>query len=72
VINLEGEYLRMVGPVIKILIYHSPLLAAGTSGGAMLFQATAQEMMDAYAHVPRPHGNVIALEVFGSGIIGSE
>jgi hypothetical protein len=38
----------------------------------MLFQATAQEMIDAYADVPRPHGNVVALEVFGSGIIGSE
>jgi hypothetical protein len=38
----------------------------------LLFQASAQEMVDAYSNVPRPHGNVIALEVFQSGIIMSE
>jgi Zn-dependent M28 family amino/carboxypeptidase len=28
------------------------LEAAGTTGGALLFQATSQEMIEAYSHVP--------------------
>lgn len=46
--------------------------AAGTTGAALLFQATAKEMIDAFGQTPRPHGNVIAAEVFQSGLLMSE
>ncbi len=48
------------------------LEAAGTTGGALLFQATSREMVEAYAHAPHPHGTVIAADIFASGIIMSE
>ncbi|KAK8864706.1 hypothetical protein IAR55_001960 [Kwoniella newhampshirensis] len=42
------------------------LEAAGSTGGALLFQATSKEMIDA------PRGTVIASDVFQSGIIMSD
>lgn len=48
------------------------LEAAGTTGPALLFQATSKEMIEAYGHVPRPHTTVVAADVFSSGIILSD
>ncbi|KAK0459622.1 uncharacterized protein EV420DRAFT_1620165 [Desarmillaria tabescens] len=48
------------------------LEAAGTTGREILFQATSKEMIEAYAHVPRPFGTVFASDIFGSGIIMSD
>ncbi|KAJ9119852.1 hypothetical protein QFC24_005566 [Naganishia onofrii] len=48
------------------------LEAAGSTGGALLFQATSKEMIEAYSKVPRPHGTVVAADVFSSGIIMSD
>ncbi|BEJ13055.1 hypothetical protein CspHIS471_0302290 [Cutaneotrichosporon sp. HIS471] len=48
------------------------LEAAGTTGGALLFQATSQEMIDAFSRTPYPRGTVIAADVFSSGIILSD
>ncbi|KZO92928.1 hypothetical protein CALVIDRAFT_540603 [Calocera viscosa TUFC12733] len=48
------------------------LEAAGTTGPELLFQATSEEMIAAYAHVPRPHGSVLANDVFNSGILLSD
>ncbi|KAJ3967803.1 hypothetical protein EV361DRAFT_1006474 [Lentinula raphanica] len=48
------------------------LEAAGTRGRELLFQATSKEMIEAYSHVPRPFGTVVANDVFSSGIILSD
>ncbi|KZT25302.1 hypothetical protein NEOLEDRAFT_1178422 [Neolentinus lepideus HHB14362 ss-1] len=48
------------------------LEAAGTTGPELLFQATSEQMIEAYSHVPRPFGTIVANEVFSSGIILSE
>ncbi|ODO08317.1 hypothetical protein L198_00041 [Cryptococcus wingfieldii CBS 7118] len=48
------------------------LEAAGSKGGALLFQATSGEMIEAYGKVPYPKGTVIAADVFSSGIIMSD
>ncbi|KAH9839719.1 uncharacterized protein C8Q71DRAFT_905143 [Rhodofomes roseus] len=48
------------------------LEAAGTTGRELLFQATSEEMIRAYSHVPRPYGTIVANEVFSSGIILSD
>ncbi|WVW84285.1 hypothetical protein I302_106316 [Kwoniella bestiolae CBS 10118] len=48
------------------------LEAAGSTGGALLFQATSKEMIEAYSHAPHPRGTVIAADVFSSGIIMSD
>ena len=48
------------------------LEAAGTTGGALLFQATSKEMIEAFSVVPHPRGTVIAADVFASGIMISE
>ncbi|EAU90683.2 hypothetical protein CC1G_03952 [Coprinopsis cinerea okayama7 len=48
------------------------LEAAGTTGRELLFQATSEEMIDAYSHVPRPYGTVFANDIFSSGIILSD
>ncbi|KAJ9107223.1 hypothetical protein QFC20_003758 [Naganishia adeliensis] len=48
------------------------LEAAGSTGGALLFQATSKEMIEAYSKVPRPHGTVVAADIFSSGIIMSD
>lgn len=51
---------------------HHLYLAAGTTGRDLLFQATSKEMIEAYSHVPRPFGTVVANDVFSSGIILSD
>lgn len=48
------------------------LEAAGATGGALLFQATSKEMIEAYSHAPWPHGTVIAADVFASGVLMSD
>lgn len=48
------------------------LEAAGTTGGALLFQATSKEMIEAFQHAPHPRGTVIAADVFASGIMISD
>ncbi|OCH96275.1 hypothetical protein OBBRIDRAFT_809204 [Obba rivulosa] len=48
------------------------LPAAGTTGKALLFQATSEQMIQTYSKVPRPSGTIIANEVFSSGIIMSD
>ncbi|KAF8736403.1 peptidase M28 family, partial [Rhizoctonia solani] len=48
------------------------LEAAGSTGPELLFQATSEEMIEAYSHVPRPFGTVLANDVFSSGVIMSE
>ncbi|KAG8969548.1 hypothetical protein FRC03_001987 [Tulasnella sp. 419] len=48
------------------------LEAAGTTGPEILFQATSEEMVEAYSHVPRPYATVLANDVFQSGIILSD
>ncbi|KAL1706111.1 hypothetical protein EV121DRAFT_202026 [Schizophyllum commune] len=48
------------------------LEAAGTTGREILFQATSEQMIEAYSHVPRPFGTVFANDIFSSGIILSD
>ncbi|KAF8315143.1 hypothetical protein DL93DRAFT_2166855 [Clavulina sp. PMI_390] len=48
------------------------LEAAGVSGPELLFQATSEEMIEAYSKVPWPYGTVLANDVFSSGIILSD
>ncbi|TFK64946.1 hypothetical protein BDN72DRAFT_846164 [Pluteus cervinus] len=48
------------------------LEAAGTTGRELLFQATSEQMIEAYSHVPRPFGTVFANEIFTSGILLSD
>ncbi|WWC88985.1 uncharacterized protein L201_003900 [Kwoniella dendrophila CBS 6074] len=48
------------------------LEAAGTTGGALLFQATSKEMIEAYSHAAHPRGTVVAADVFSSGILMSD
>lgn len=55
-----------------VLIYTCLFIAAGTTGREMLFQATSEQMLEAYSHVPRPFGTIVANEVFSSGVIMSE
>ncbi|KAJ7768520.1 hypothetical protein B0H16DRAFT_1520063 [Mycena metata] len=48
------------------------LEAAGTTGRELLFQATSEEMVKAYSHVPRPFGTIFANDVFNSGVLLSD
>ncbi|WFD32583.1 hypothetical protein MSPP1_003631 [Malassezia sp. CBS 17886] len=48
------------------------LEACGVSGPSLLFQATDEALIEAYARVPHPYGNVLANDVFSSGVIGSD
>ncbi|KAJ6577643.1 hypothetical protein B0H19DRAFT_1120767 [Mycena capillaripes] len=48
------------------------LEAAGTTGRELLFQATSEEMVEAYSHVPRPFGTIFANDVFNSGVLLSD
>lgn len=48
------------------------LEAAGTTGGALLFQATSKEMVEAFSHAPHPRGTVVAADVFASGVLMSD
>ncbi|TDL26482.1 hypothetical protein BD410DRAFT_741807 [Rickenella mellea] len=58
-----------IAPTIRAMIN---LEAAGTLGPELLFQATSQQMIEAYSHVPRPYGTILANDVFSSGIILSD
>ncbi|ORX49385.1 hypothetical protein DM01DRAFT_1338070 [Hesseltinella vesiculosa] len=46
--------------------------ACGTTGREILFQANSREMIEAYSHVPYPHGTVLANDVFRTGLIISD
>ncbi|KAN0062740.1 hypothetical protein ACQY0O_004935 [Thecaphora frezii] len=48
------------------------LEACGTSGPELLFQATSNEMIEAYSKVPHPFGTVLANDVFSTGLILSD
>ncbi|EKM50065.1 uncharacterized protein PHACADRAFT_153387 [Phanerochaete carnosa HHB-10118-sp] len=48
------------------------LEAAGSTGPTLLFQATSEQMIQAYSRVPRPCGTVVASEVFSSGVMLSD
>src|SRR6266576_1520853 len=48
------------------------LEAAGTTGRELLFQASSEQMIQAYSHVPRPFGTILANDIFSSGFILSE
>ncbi|WVQ80122.1 hypothetical protein IAT38_002223 [Cryptococcus sp. DSM 104549] len=60
---------HVTAPSVKAMIN---LEAAGSTGGALLFQATSKEMIEAYSHAPHPRGTVIAADVFASGILMSD
>lgn len=63
--NLIAFIMQRVRAVIN-------LEAAGTTGRELLFQASSEQMIQAYAHVPRPHGTILANDIFSSGFILSE
>ena len=46
--------------------------AAGTTGGAVVFQATSREMIDVYSRMPYPRGTVIGADIFDTGIMLSD
>jgi hypothetical protein len=48
------------------------LEAAGSTGGALLFQATSKEMVEAFSYAPHPRGTVVAADVFASGVLMSD
>ncbi|KAF8682072.1 hypothetical protein AX14_004421 [Amanita brunnescens Koide BX004] len=48
------------------------LEAAGTTGRELLFQASSEQMIQAYSHVPRPYGTILANDIFSSGFILSD
>ncbi|KAF7291994.1 Peptide hydrolase [Mycena indigotica] len=48
------------------------LEAAGTTGKELLFQATSEEMVQAYSQVPRPFGTIFANDIFNSGVLLSD
>lgn len=68
-INLEGSFFLSFPVPLSLTLAPT---AAGTTGRDMLFQATSEQMLEAYSHVPRPFGSVVANEVFSSGVIMSE
>ncbi|KAG5638589.1 hypothetical protein H0H81_011675 [Sphagnurus paluster] len=59
-------------PVASTIRAAINLEAAGTTGREILFQATSEEMIEAYSHVPRPFGTIFANDIFSSGIILSD
>ncbi|KAJ7509606.1 hypothetical protein B0H11DRAFT_1960274 [Mycena galericulata] len=60
-------------PIAHTLIRLSRLIeAAGTTGRELLFQATSEEMVEAYSHVPRPFGTIFANDIFNSGVLLSD
>ncbi|WVO15261.1 hypothetical protein L204_102917 [Cryptococcus depauperatus] len=69
----DGSHLystqHVTAPTVRAVIN---LEAAGSTGGALLFQATSKEMIEAFKHAPFPKGTVIAADVFSSGIIMSD
>ncbi|KAF7318377.1 Peptide hydrolase [Mycena chlorophos] len=58
-----------IAPTVRAVIN---LEAAGTTGKELLFQATSEEMVEAYSKVPRPFGTVFANDVFNSGVLLSD
>ncbi|KAF9435488.1 hypothetical protein BGZ76_006188 [Entomortierella beljakovae] len=56
-------------PTVRAVIN---LEGCGTKGPEILFQANSRQMIDAYKKVPYPHGNVIANELFSTGMILSD
>ncbi|KAG8993048.1 hypothetical protein FRB94_011080 [Tulasnella sp. JGI-2019a] len=69
----DGSHLFATqSPVADSIRAFINLEAAGTTGPEVLFQATSEEMIEAYSHVPRPFGTVLANDVFQSGIILSD
>jgi len=58
-----------VAPTVRAVIN---LEAAGTTGREILFQATSEEMIEAYSHVPRPFGTIFANDIFSSGFLLSD
>ncbi|KAF8201539.1 hypothetical protein BJ912DRAFT_1019472 [Pholiota molesta] len=59
-------------PIAKTVRAVVNLEAAGTTGREILFQATSEQMIEAYSHVPRPYGTIFANDIFSSGIILSD
>ncbi|OSX64019.1 hypothetical protein POSPLADRAFT_1065412 [Postia placenta MAD-698-R-SB12] len=59
-------------PIVNTVRAAVNLEAAGTTGRELLFQATSEQMIRAYAYAPRPFGTIVANEVFTSGIILSD
>ncbi|KAF8576245.1 hypothetical protein K439DRAFT_1640647 [Ramaria rubella] len=69
----DGSHLYSTqDPTAKTVRAIINLEAAGTKGPELLFQATSDEMIRAYSHVPRPYGTVLANDIFSSGIILSD
>ncbi|KAG8221188.1 hypothetical protein J3R82DRAFT_2753 [Butyriboletus roseoflavus] len=58
-----------IAPTVRAVVN---LEAAGTTGRELLFQATSEEMIEAYSHVPRPYGTIYANEIFSSGVLLSD
>ncbi|KDR80962.1 hypothetical protein GALMADRAFT_1358006, partial [Galerina marginata CBS 339.88] len=58
-----------ISPTVRAVVN---LEAAGTTGREILFQATSEQMIEAYSHVPRPYGTIFANDIFSSGIILSD
>ncbi|KAI9572020.1 hypothetical protein HD554DRAFT_2016273 [Boletus coccyginus] len=58
-----------IAPTVRAVVN---LEAAGTTGRELLFQATSEEMIEAYSHVPRPYGTIFANEIFSSGVLLSD
>lgn len=48
------------------------LEAAGNKGASTMFQATSNKFLEAYGSTPRPHGSVLASDVFATGLILSD
>ncbi|KAJ3545708.1 hypothetical protein NM688_g5597 [Phlebia brevispora] len=59
-------------PIAKTVRAAINLEAAGTTGPELLFQASSEQMIRAYARVPRPFGTILANEIFSSGIMLSD
>lgn len=51
-LNLEGDLARIYS-ILSSPLNEFPYAAAGTTGRELLFQATSEEMIEAYSHVPR-------------------
>ncbi|KIM39558.1 hypothetical protein M413DRAFT_447037 [Hebeloma cylindrosporum] len=58
-----------IAPTVRAMVN---LEAAGTTGREILFQATSEQMIEAYSRVPRPYGTIFANDIFSSGIILSD
>ncbi|WBW73084.1 ER metallopeptidase Erm1 [Schizosaccharomyces osmophilus] len=69
----DASHMFITQSVLKDSVkYVVNLEACGTTGAEILFQATSDEMIKAYSHVPRPFATVLADDVFRTGIIISD